>query len=203
MILKQAFSLKIRVWNGIFGKNIRILKWIFFLQIDKFLNREFFVLADFEKFFPIIVLRREIFLEFRFWIQFSLRNQISIKKSHLRNKVLTRFAPCKTTSCSLFVLVLKGMTLLQTFSLKIRVWNDIFRKESDSEASVLLHNEILKWKRSKMSGFVLKNFRSGRFYNKKLFEYSYSGEKKIPETQFLSSIYIEESDFDKNITSKT
>ena len=170
MILKQAFSLKIRVWNGIFGKNIRILKWSFFLQIDKFLNREFFVLVVFEKFFPLFVLRREIFLKFRFWIQFSLRNQISIKTSHLRNKVLTRFAPCKTTSCSLFVLVLKGMALLQTLSLKIRVWNDIFRKESDFEASVLLHNEILKWKLSKMSGFVLKNFRSGRFYNKKLFE---------------------------------
>ena len=112
MILKQAFSLKIRVWNGIFWKKIRILKWSFFLQIDQVLNREFFVLAGFEKFFSNNrFVEREFFLKFRFWIQFSLRNQISIKTSHIRNKVLTRFAPHKTLSCSLFVLIFKGMTL--------------------------------------------------------------------------------------------
>ena len=141
MILKQAFSLKIRVWNVIFEKKIRILKWSFFLQFDQFLNREFFVLADFEKFFSNNrFVERKFFLKFRFWIEFSLRNQISIKTSHLRNKVFTRFAQRKTTSCSLFVLILKGMTLWHTFSLKTRVWNELFRKQSDSEASVFLHN---------------------------------------------------------------
>ena len=109
---EASFFLKIRVWNGIFWKKNRILEWNFFLQIDQFLNREFFVVADFENFFPIIVLWREnFFLKFIFWIHFSLRNQTLIKRSHLRNNVLTWFPPRKTTRFSLFVLILKGMIL--------------------------------------------------------------------------------------------
>ena len=64
MILKPAFWLKIRVWNGIFWKKIRNLKWSFFLQNYQFLNREFFVLADFEKIFSN---NRFVEREFFFW----------------------------------------------------------------------------------------------------------------------------------------
>ena len=52
-----------------------------------------------------------IFLKIRFSVQFISRNQISIKTSGLRNNVLTRFAPRPTTSFSLCMLILKGMTL--------------------------------------------------------------------------------------------
>ena len=64
-----------------------------------------------QNFSNILFVEKIYFLRNIFWIQFSLRNQISIKTSHLRNNVLTRFALRKTTSCSLFVFILKGMTL--------------------------------------------------------------------------------------------
>ena len=180
MISKWTFSLKIRNLNWNFLKKCRILKWSFLLQNDRFLNREFF---STKWFFDKILFEKsfcgdKIFLKIRFWVQFILRNQILKKTSRLWNNVLTRFAPRTTTSFSLFVLVLKGMILKQAFPLKFRVWNEKLRKkESDYEANFFLQIEILKWHLFKISDCKLKIFRSGRFYNEKLFKQSYSGER--------------------------
>ena len=54
----------------------------------------------------------------------------------------------------------------------------------------------------KLIGFRIESFLSWRISIKKLFEKSFCGEKVISEKKFLSSIFIEESDFDQNITSK-
>ena len=126
-ILKQKFSLHNEKLNEKIPK-CQVLNW------------EFFVPADFEyKTIRIIIFwRRNIFQKLSFWVQFLLRNQISIKNSQLKKNVLTQFAPQKTTTFSLFVLILKGMILKQAFPLKIRVWNEILWNDSDFEAYLFL-----------------------------------------------------------------
>ena len=73
--MKQFFSYKMRFWNDIFSK-FQIVNW------------EFFVPADFEyKTFRIIIFWRwNIFQKLSFWIEFLLRNQVSMKNSHLKKK---------------------------------------------------------------------------------------------------------------------
>ena len=123
MILKQAFPLKFRVWTEILWKKASDYEANFFLQ-NEILKWHFFKISDCElrifrsgrfynkKTFQIIIFwRKNIFQKLSFWVQFLLRNQISMKTSRLRNDVLTRFAPRTTTSFSLCVLILKGMTL--------------------------------------------------------------------------------------------
>ena len=164
----------------------------------------------------------KLFRPGRFYKHNFSKNYISDKKPNSKNQVLssifekqdfdekiisekivlTQFEPHKATEFSLFVLILKSMILKQNFSLKIRVWNEISRerKEWDSEANAFLHNEILKWKSSKMSGFELKVFRPGRFHEHN-FSNNYFLEKKyFPETQFLSSISIQKLNFDEKFT---
>ena len=142
-----------KIWNEKFPK-CHVLNWKFFVPVD-FDNKTFQI---------FIFWRKTIFQKLSFWVQFLLRNQISIKNSHLKKNVLTQFAPQKTTNFPHFVLILKGMILKRTFSLKIRVWNESFeKKESDSEANFLLQNEILNWKFFNVSDFELRIFCPGRF----------------------------------------
>ena len=115
-ILKQTFSYKMKLWNDIFSK-FQIVNW------------EIFVPAHFEnKIFRIIILRGKVFCGKNFLSSIFLRNQISIKKSHLRNKVLNWFAPRKTTNFSIFVPIIQGMILKTAFWLKIRVWKEFLSK---------------------------------------------------------------------------
>ena len=75
------------------------------------------------------------------------------------------------------------------------------KKESDSEANVFLHNENLRRKFQKVS-FWIENS-SFRQNSNKNFANNHTLEKKcFPETQLLSSIFIEKSDFDEKVTSE-
>ena len=76
------------------------------------------------------------------------------------------------------------------------------KKESDSEANVFRHNENLKGKFSKRSGFELRIFRSGRFRIQNFSNNHILEKKYFPKTQFLSLIFIEKSDFDQKFTSE-
>ena len=83
---RHDFEVNLFIENQIlkwtFLKNNWILKWSFFLQIDQILKREFFLLADFDKIlFENSFCGDKIFLKIRFWVQFILKNQISIKTS--------------------------------------------------------------------------------------------------------------------------
>ena len=159
-ILKQTFSGTMKIWKENFPKG-QVLNW------------EFFVPANFEyKTFRIIIFwRRNIFQKLSFWVQFLLRNPISIKNSHLKKNVLTQFTPQKTTNFPHFVLLLKGMILKQAFSLKIRVWNGIFGKKFE------FWKEVFSYK---LKSFWIKSFSSWRI-SKKFFQYSFCGERIIFE----------------------
>ena len=144
----------------------------------------------------------KLFLRIRFWVQFLFRNQISIKTSRLRNNVLTRFSPRTTKSFSLCVLILKSwlcskffienkslkwnfqkkrnQILKQTFSCTMKIWEENFKK-SVIELRILPSGRIR-----------IKNFANNHTLEKKSF----------PETQLLSSIFIEKSDFDEKVTSE-
>ena len=93
---------------------------------SQFLNWEFFVPADFEyKNFQInIFWRRNIFQKLSFWVQFLLRNQISIKNSHLKKR---RFdSICSADNNKFFTL-------------------RVYFKRHDFEASLPIENQSLKW----------------------------------------------------------
>ena len=115
---------------------------------------------------------RGLFLKFRFWIQYSLRNQISIKTSPLRNNVSTRFAPrtikrfltlpadfkrhdfvanffIENQSLKSNLWKRKNQILKQTFSCTMKIWKGKFPK-----------GQVLNWE----------FFVPAVFYNKKLFE---------------------------------
>ena len=145
----------------------------------------------------------KLFPRIRFWVQFLLRNQISIKTSRLRNKVLTRFAPRTTKSFSLCVLILEGMIWTQLFSLKIRVSNDFSGKTNHILKQTFSYKmrfwndifskfQIVNWEFFVPADSIIQNFS-----NNHILEKDY-----CPETQFLSSIFIEKSDFDQKFKSE-
>ena len=146
----------------------------------------------------------KLFLKIRFWVQFLLRNQISIKTSRLRNNVLTRFAPRTTTSFSLCVLILKAW-LCSKFLIenKILKWNFQKKRHQILEQTFSCTMKIWNEKFPKCQVcFELKIFHPGRF-RKQNFSKNHILEKKyFPETQFLSSIFIEKSGYDEKFTSK-
>ena len=96
MILKQPFSLKLRVWYGILLKKMIRLwsklfpgKWDFELKVfwHVLFELRIYRSEDIEnKTFRIIIFQRKTnFEKINFWIQF-LRNGISMKKSYLKKK---------------------------------------------------------------------------------------------------------------------
>ena len=166
----NSLKKRIRLWSKFFLEN-ETLNW-------KFSNMSAFELRIYRPgryrkqkfsnnlFFGENLFSRNSVFELNFYWEIRFRWKIHIWKKN----VLTKFTQQKTTNFSFFVPILEGMILTQSFSIKIRVSNEFFwKKESDSEANVFLHNENLKRKISKRSGFELRTFRSGRFYNNKLF----------------------------------
>ena len=174
----NSLKKRIRLWSKFFPT-----KWDFemnFFSKFQVVNWKTFVPADFiiKNFSNNHILEKEYFPE-------------------------TRFAPRTTTCFSLFVLILKGMILKQAFPLKFRVWNEILlKKKSDYEAIFFLQNEILNdifskfqivnWEIFVPADLIIKNFSNIHILEKEYF----------PETQFLSSVFIEKSDSDKKFTSE-
>ena len=163
---------------------------------SQFLNWEFFVPADFEnKNFQInIFWRRNVFQKLRFWVQFLLRNQISIKNSHLKKKRSDSICSTENNNYFTFRAYFKRHDLKQAFPLKISVWKEIlWRKDSDYEAYFFLKNETLNWKFFNMSDFELRIYRPGRyrkqnFLNNHFLEKIYFPETQVFEFNFYSAI---------------
>ena len=126
-ILKQTFSCTMKFWKQ---KNPKC----------QVLNWEIFVPADFEnKTFRITFFwGRNFFQKLSFWIQFLLRNQVSMKNSHLKSK---RFDSICSADSNKF------------FSLRA------YFKRHDFEVNLSIENRILKWKfLKKKSNFEVKFF---------------------------------------------
>ena len=95
------------------------------------------------------------------------------------------------------------MILKQAFPLKIRVWNEIlWRKDSDYEAYFFLKYETLNWKFFNMSDFELRIYRPGRYRKQNFSNNQFLEKTSFPETQFLTSIFIEKPGFVEKFTSE-
>ena len=182
--MRQIFSQKLRFWIENFSTS-QILNW------------KFIVPEDMENItFRIIIFQRKTnFEKIKFWIQF-LRNKISLKNSYVNKIVLTQFAPQKTKHFSVFVLILKGMTFYQTFSLEIRIWNEFFWKKKNQilkqtfSCTKKIWNEkfpkcqILNWKFFVPADFENKTFGIIIFwrkivFGKTAFEFIFFGEIRL------------------------
>ena len=191
-ILKQTFSCTMKFWKEKIPKS-QVLNW------------EFFVPAYFEyKTFRIFIFwRRNFFQKLSFWIQFLLRNQVSMKNSNLKEK---RFdSICSADNNKFF-------TLRAHF------------KRHDFVANSFIENQSLKWnfpkkrirfwskrfpvqwkfekKKFQNVRFWIENFSFRQISNTKHFEYHILEKKFFPETQFLNSIFNEKSGFDEKFTSE-
>ena len=75
----------------------------------------------------------------------------------------------------------KNQILKQAFSCTMKIWNEKFPK-----------CQVLYWEFFVPADFIIKKISNNHILEKKYF----------PETQFLSSIFIEKSDFDQKFTSE-